>query len=163
MYEENLRKLQDQNDHLKKQLEEAEELNNEHTQKITTLEEQLKDFQFVSVTSSFSKFTEEYFKQLAYRIHDDLYQRMVSLFEGLNEMQETYNALERHSNLLHDHNRRRNEETRAYDTLVGWKKYIKDRPDDLPVLDKGNLKRIKVSNETWEIVCDLVKSIIRDG
>ena len=64
-------------------------LNEEHTKKITTLEKQLKDFQFVSIVYSFSKFIEEEFKQLAYKIHDHMYQWMVSLFEGLNEMQET--------------------------------------------------------------------------
>ena len=70
---------------------------------------------------------------------------MVSLFEGFNEMRETYYAFECHSDLLYDHNGRSNEETRDYDTLVDWKKYIKDRPDDLPVLDKGKQKRIQVS------------------
>ena len=59
-----------------------------------------------------SKFTEEEFKQLAYMIHDDLYQRMFKLFEGLNQMKETYNAFERHSDVLHDHDQRRNEETK---------------------------------------------------
>ena len=86
-YEEKMKQLQRQNDLLKQQLEEEKGLNDEHTQKIATLEDQLKDFKFISVTSSFSKFTKEEFKQLAYRIHDDLYQRMVSLFEGLNVMQ----------------------------------------------------------------------------
>ena len=79
---------------------------------------------------------------MAYKIHEDLYQRMVSLFEGLNEMQDMYNIFEHHCDILHDHNRRRNEAARAYDTLVDWKKYIKERLDDFPVLDKGKLKRI---------------------
>ena len=60
-YEEKLRQLQDQNNLLKQQLEEEKGVNDEHIQKITTLEEHLKDFQFVSITSSFSKFTEENF------------------------------------------------------------------------------------------------------
>ena len=41
--------------------------------------------------------------------------------------------------------------------------YIKDRPEDFPVLDKIKLKRIQVSIETWENICDLVESIIKDG
>ena len=75
---------------------------------------------------------------------------MVSLFEGLNEMQEIYNAFELQYDLLQDYNLRSNQATRAYDTLVDWKNYIKDRHDDLPILYKGNLKRIQVSTETWE-------------
>ena len=66
-----------------------------------------KDLQLVSVTSSFSNFTREEFKQLAYRIHDDFYQGMVSLFEWFNEMQEIHNAFEPQYDILHDHNRRR--------------------------------------------------------
>ena len=93
-------------------------MNDEKAQNVSTLEEWIEDFQFVSVTSSFSKFTEEEFKQLAYKIHEDFYQRMVSLFEGLNEIQEMYNKFELHSDLLHDHNQRRNEETSIL--LIPW-------------------------------------------
>ena len=67
---------------------------------------------------------------------------MISLFEGPSEMQETYNAFKHQSDFLHDHNWRRIEATRSYDTMVDWKKYIKDKPDDLPVLDKSKRKRI---------------------
>ena len=72
---------------------------------------------------------------------------MVSLFEGLSEMQETYNTFELHYDLLYDHNQRRSEAIRAYDTLVDWHKYIRDKPNDLPVLDKIKLKRIQISIE----------------
>ena len=68
---------------------------------------------------------------------------MVSLFVGLSEMQETYNAFECHCELLDDHNQGRNEATRAYDALVDRKIFIKDRPDDLPVQDKGKMKRVR--------------------
>ena len=88
---------------------------------------------------------------------------MVGLFEGLSEMQETYNAFEFQSDLLYDHNQRRNEAIRSYDTLVDWKKYIIDRPDDVPLLDKIKLKRINISLETWSNFCELVESIIKDG
>ena len=105
-------------------------MNDKHDKNIATLEQQLKDFQLASATSSFSKFTGEEFKHLACRIHDDFHQEMVSMFEGFNETQELYNAFERQSDILHDHNRRRNEATRAFDNLVDWQKYIKDILED---------------------------------
>ena len=123
----------------------------------------MKDFQLTSATSSFSKFTGEEFKQLACRIHDDFYQGRVILFEGFNEMQKLYNAFVHQSEIIHDHNRRINEVTRAFDNLVDWKKYIKDTPKYFLVCDKLKLKKIQVSIETWENVCDLVESIIKDG
>ena len=78
-------------------------------------------------------------------------------------MKESYNAFEHQYEILHDHQKMRKEATRAYDNLVDWKKYIKDRPYDLLVLYKLKIKKIQVSIETWENVCDLVESIIKDG
>ena len=70
-YEEKLRKIEEKNDLLKQQLEEEKCLNDKHEQTIATLEQHFKDFQLASSTSSFSKFTKEEFKQMAYKIHDD--------------------------------------------------------------------------------------------
>ena len=67
---------------------------------------------------------------------------MVSLFEGFNEIQKLYNAFENQSNILHNHNRRINEVIRDFDNLIDWKKFMKDRAEDLAVFDKLKLKRI---------------------
>ena len=40
---------------------------------------------------------------------------------------------------------------------------MKERLEDMPILDKLKLKNIEVIIETWEGICDLVVSIIRDG
>ena len=60
----------------------------------TQFEQQIKDLQHTSSTSSFSKFTEEEFKQLECNIHDQFYQDILNLYEGFNEMQELYNSFE---------------------------------------------------------------------
>ena len=88
---------------------------------------------------------------------------MVGLFEGLNEMKETNNSFEWQSNLIYDHNQRRKEATKAYDNLVDWKRYIKERPEDVTILDKIKLRRIKISLEYWENVCESLYSTIQDG
>lgn len=85
------------------------------------------------------------------------------MYEGFNEMQELYNSFEHHSDGLKDHHERRLEATKAYDLVIDWQKYIKKRPEDLPILAKLKLKKIEVIIETWEGICDLVESIIRDG
>ena len=76
--------------------------------KITALEQQFKDSQFLSVASSFSKLSKEEFKELALKIHEDHNSLLVQLFEGLNDIQKTYNYFECHSDVLYDHNQRRN-------------------------------------------------------
>ena len=99
-----LKQLQEKNDLLKQEIRETKGLNVKHGENIADLENQLKYFQFIYVASSFSKFTKEEFQELASKVQDDLYKVMVGLFEGLNEMQETYNAFEQQSDLLYDHN-----------------------------------------------------------
>ena len=88
---------------------------------------------------------------------------MVGLFEGLNEMKETNNSFEWQSNLIYDHNQRRKEAMKSYDNLVEWKRYIKGRPKNVPILDKIKIRRIKISLESWENVCESVESTIKDG
>ena len=91
-YEDQLKHLQEKNDLLKQNLEETPGPNVKHVEKITTLEQQLEDFQFIYVASSFSKFTKEEFQELASNIQHDFNKVMVCLFEGLNVIQETYNS-----------------------------------------------------------------------
>ena len=78
-------------------------------------------------------------------------------------MQEMYNSFENQSDVLNENHKRRQEAIKAYDSIIDWQKYIKDRPKDLPILDKLKLMKIEVTIETWEGICDLVESIIKDG
>ena len=73
---------------------------------------------------------------------------MVGLFEGLNEVQETYDTLEQQFDLLYDHNQRTKEVTKAYANLDDWQRCIKVRPEDVPILEKIKLRRIKISLES---------------
>ena len=52
---------------------------------------------------------------------------------------------------------------KSYDNLVEWKRYIKGRPKNVPILDKIKLRRINISLESWENVCESVESTIKDG
>ena len=67
-YEHRIKQLQEKNNLLKKNLEESQGINVKHVENITALEQQLKYFQLLSVASSFSKFAEEEFRELAFRI-----------------------------------------------------------------------------------------------
>ena len=46
---------------------------------------------------------------------------------------------------------------------MDWQRYIKDRPEDAPILDKIKPRRMNISLEYWENVCELVESTIQDG
>ena len=81
--------MQAQNDVLKQQLQEAQGLTVNYVENITALEQQMKASQFLSFASSFSRFTMEEFKELAFKIKDDHKKLLVELFEQLNEIQDT--------------------------------------------------------------------------
>ena len=78
-------------------------------------------------------------------------------------MQELYNMLECQYDILRDHNSCRLLAAKAFDNVLEWKNHIKDRPHDFPLMDKLHTKKTKVTIETWEIICDEVESIIKDG
>ena len=88
---------------------------------------------------------------------------IVGLFEGLYEMHENYNAFECQYDLLYDHNQRRKEATKSYENFVDWQRYIKDRLEGVPALEKIKLRRNNISLESWENVCESIESTIQDG
>ena len=134
-----------ENEVLQQQLKEAQEMNVYYIGKITSLEQQLKNSQFLSVASSFSKFSKEEFKELALKIHEDHKNLFVQLFEGLNDIHETYNYFEIPYDVLYDHNQIRNEETKDIEDVLDWKKFIKYKPKNVLVLDKIKIIRINIS------------------
>ena len=63
-YEDQLKRLQENNDLLKQNIEKTQGLNVKHVENSVSLEQQLKYFQFISIASSFSKFTKDEFQEL---------------------------------------------------------------------------------------------------
>ena len=55
------------------------------------------------------------------------------------------------------------ETSKAFDNILDWKKHIRDIPHDFLVMDKLLTKKTEVTIETWESICDVVESIIKDG
>ena len=65
---------------------EAQGLNVSHAYKIATLEHELIASQSLFVSSSFSKFSKEEFKELALKIQEDYKNLLVELFEFLDDI-----------------------------------------------------------------------------
>ena len=88
---------------------------------------------------------------------------MVGFFQGLNEIQETYNTFECQFEPLYHPSQKKKEATKSYDDMVDWQRCIKDKPKDVPILYNIKLRRIKISLESWENVCESVESTIQNG
>ena len=59
---------------------------------ITSLEKQCEDATASAASSSFSRFSQEEFKELAIKINQDHYELITDLFHNLNDIYETYIA-----------------------------------------------------------------------
>ena len=78
-------------------------------------------------------------------------------------MKDLFNSFERQADILQDHHARRIVAVKEFEDVLDWKKHIKDKPQDFPVMDKLWAKKTEVTINTWEGICDAVESIIKDG
>ena len=65
---------------------------------------------------------------------------MDGLYKIFNEMHELYNTFESQSDILQDHNTHKREGAKAFDNVLDWKKHVKDRSHDFPIMDKLQTK-----------------------
>jgi hypothetical protein len=83
------------------------------------------------------------------------------LFSSLNNIQETYNVFEKLSVILEQQIKKRQQASKAIDDIVDWKRHIKDKLEDIPVLDSFKFKRIRTSLDAWQNVCEIVEETIK--
>ena len=65
--------------------------------------------------------------------------------------------------VLQDHYTRKTAAIKALEYVSGWQTNIRDKPKDMPIMDKVRANKIGVTIETWGSLCDAVGSIIQDG
>ena len=150
-------------DMLKQQLEKLEVVKKQQDDQNYTLENQLKQLQISSAASSYSTLTIEEFKQLACRVNEQYHQCMTSLYTTLCEIQELCKTFEEQSHVLEDHDTQKTIAMKALENVTGSQIHMRDKAKDIPIMDKLQVKKVKVTFETWGSICDAVRSIIKDG
>ena len=55
-----------------------------------------------------------------------------------------------------------NEVIKALYDVMDWQNIIEDKPENVVVLHKMKIRRIKFSLESWENVCEIVESMIQE-
>ena len=85
------------------------------------------------------------------------------MYTGLNEMQELYNLFQSHLDVLQEHHTQRTATAKDFENVLGWQTHIKDKQQDMPIMDKLWAKKTKVTIETWEGICDTVDSTTHEG
>ena len=66
--------------------------------------------------------------------------------------------------VLQDHYSRKIVAIKALEDVIGWQTNVRNKPKDMPIMDKVRANKIRVTIETWgTCLCDAVGSIIQDG
>ena len=71
-----------------------------------------------------------------------------------------YEEFYKHSKTLETHHDHIRTTSTAFEQVTGWKKHIKEKPHDIPILDSLQDKTTEVTIETWEGIYDLVETLI---
>ena len=89
-------------------------------QRIVLLEKQCEDANASATSSSFSKFSQEEFKELALKTNQEHYELISELFKNLDSIFETHLAFDKMFATLEDQVERREKDSKAYDDVVDW-------------------------------------------
>ena len=102
--------------------------------RIDSLQKQCEDATASAASSLFSRFSQEEFKQLAIKRNEDHYELITKLFHSLNDIYETYIDFGQMAVVHEDHVEKRDKASKAYDEILDWKRYMKDKPENIIIL-----------------------------
>ena len=88
---------------------------------------------------------------------------VIDLYTSFDEMQGLYDKFRKNFETVEDHHDRIRKAYTALQQVTSWKKHIKERPNDLPILDKLQPKTIEVFIQSWEGICDSVEGLTSSG
>ena len=86
------------------------------------LERQCEDATASAASSSFSKFSQEEFKELVVQTNKEHHDLVCELFKALDNIFETHMVFEKKKFVLEDLVEKRQQASKAYDEVVDWKR-----------------------------------------
>ena len=63
--------------------------------------------------------------------------------------------------VLEDHVEKREKDLKAYDDIVDWKRYMKDKPENIIILSNFQLKKVRVVLRAWLDINEMVDETIK--
>ena len=132
--EDKCNELQVKNNSLQDELLSENTANAIFVQRIALLDKQCEDATASASSSSFSMFAQEEFKELSIQTKNENYDFVFDLFKTLDNIFETHIIFDKMSIVLEDLVDKRQQASKAYDEVVHWKRYMKDKPDNVTSL-----------------------------
>ena len=129
-HENNYDELQEKNVSLSEELQRENIVNATLVQKVAFSERQCKDAIASAASSSFSKFSQEEFKELPIQTKKEHHDLVSELFKILDNIFETHMVFDKMFVVLEDLVEKRQQASKAYDEVIDWKRYMKDKLDN---------------------------------
>ena len=63
--------------------------------------------------------------------------------------------------VLEDHVEKREKASKAYDEIVDWKRYMKDKPENIIILSSLQLKNVRTVLRSWLDLNEMVEDTIK--
>ena len=70
--------------------------------------------------------------------HHDL---IAEMFRTLDDIFETYVSFDKMNVVLEDQVSKREKDSKAYDVILDWQRYMKDKPENITILSSFQLKK----------------------
>ena len=83
------------------------------------------------------------------------------LFKILDDIFETHMVFDNMSIVLEDSVEKRQQASKAYDEVVDWKRYMKDKPDNVTLLTNFQFKRTRTILRAWEDLDETLAEAIK--
>ena len=98
------------------------------------LERQNEHATAIASSSSFSKFSQEEFKELAIRTNMEHYDLICELFKTLDDIFKIHMVFDKMSVVLEELIEKRQQASKAYDEVTDWQRYMKEKPNNITLL-----------------------------
>ena len=125
------------------------------------LEKQCEDATASAASSIFSRFTQQEFKELAIWTNQEHHELLTELFQTLNDIFETHISFRNMSFILEDQVAKREQASKAYDDILDWKRYMKDKPENIIILSSFQLKKVRTVLHAWLDLNEMVEDTIK--
>ena len=130
-------------------------------QKVAVLERKNEDATANVASSSFSKFSQEEFKELAIRTNREHFDLVCELFITLADIFETHIVFTKMYVVMEDLIEKIWQASNAYDEVIDSQRYLKDKPNNITLLTNFQFKRARTTLRSWEDLDETVAETIK--
>ena len=85
---------------------------------------------------------------MAIRTIKEHYELITDFFQTFNDIYETHIDFGQMSVVLEEQVEKREKASKAYDDILDWQRYMKDKPENIIILSSFQLKKVKTQNST---------------